>query len=104
MSIQTITIDATDTTTYFSTGQSAVTIMSLCNFSAINQVASIHIVPQGGTPDDTNIFVKDIHIVAGDTFILYQGGEKIILDDGDYISAIATNAAAVTAITSFMVI
>jgi len=104
MSIQTITLDATQTSTLASVGTSAVTIMSLCNYSAVSQTVSIHIVPQGSLPDDTNIFVKDITIVAGDTFILYQGGEKIILDDGDFISAIASNAAAVTAITSYMVV
>lgn len=104
MSIHTTTLDAIDTEVYTSINQTAIIIVSFCNYSAITQTISIHIVPFGDTPSDANIFAKDIDIVAGDTFIVYQGSEKIFLDDGDFISAIAGNASAVTVLTSYVVV
>jgi len=105
MSIQTANVGITDTTTFTSVGgQSAVTLMSLCNYGAVSQTVSVYIVTATNSASDANIFVKEIEIAPADTFIIYQGGEKIILDEDDSIVAIASAANAVTAITSYMII
>lgn len=104
MAIQTTNLNVTNTTTYVSSGETAVTLMTLCNHSAITQYVTVNIVPAGDLPSTNNIFIKDIEIVAGDTFVLYQGSEKIILDNNDFINATCGNAAAVTVITSYMAV
>ena len=104
MAIQTTSINVTNTTTYVSSGETALTMMSLCNHSGITQTVTLNIVPNGDLPATTNIFIKDIEIVAGDTFVVYQGSEKFILDDNDFVNATCSNANAVTVITSYMVI
>lgn len=102
MAIQSDKIDAVDTTIYTSVDETAITFISFCNYSAADATVTIHVVKNGVSPSDFNIFIKDITITAGDTFIAYSGGEKIILDDGDYINAIASTANALTAITSYV--
>ncbi len=104
MAIQTTNVNNTDTTLYTSTGTNGISFLLLCNHSVITQTVSIHIVPNGSTPTTANILIKSISIVAGETFIMYQGNEKIIIDNGDFISAIAGNSSAVTAIVSNMLI
>ena len=43
-------------------------------------------------------------ITAGDTYVLYAGGEKLLFDNGDFINVIASAGTAVTAITSYTAI
>ena len=103
MAIQTAQIGNTPGPVYISVNQTAITLMSICNYSIATRTVSIHIVSQADvSPADSNIFIKDVEIVPGDTFIIYQGGEKIILEDGDHISMTADGSNALTAITSYM--
>lgn len=102
MSIQTTSVNTVNTTVYTSSGRTGLTILSLCNHSANTVTVSLYVVPSGDTANTGNIMIKNLEIVAGDTFIIYQGGEKLVLDDSDYIVAIASDPAAVTAIASYM--
>ena len=109
MAITTTNVNNTDTTVYTSTGTNGISFLSLCNHSALAQVVSIFIVPSPdgilpGTVSTANILIKDIDIVAGETFSMYQGNEKIILDPADFISVIAGTTGTVTAIVSNMLI
>ena len=87
-------------TVYISSSESAVTFMSLCNRTAGAVLCDIHIVPNGDVPDNSNLFIKDLEVVAGDTFIIYQGGEKIVLDDSDTIQVVSDTSNAISAIVS----
>ena len=77
MAIQTTNIvAATETVTYTSSGDTALTFMSLCNYDTIDVVVDIHVIPLGGAAAVTNLLIKEITIVPGDTYIIYQGNEK----------------------------
>lgn len=102
------TTPATATTTYLSVGAlgdtNAVTFMSVCNHHATDPVlVDIYIVPDGiVTPGTAQLLVSQLEIVAGDTYIVYQGNEKIFLDPDDRIDVVADVAGQATVITSFM--
>lgn len=100
MAISTVNIGASATTTYTSSGDSALTFMSLCNHGTNTVTCDIHIVPNGDLPTNDNLLIKDLEIIAGDTFILYHGGEKILMENGDYVSVDASLANVVAAISS----
>ena len=110
MAIQIIEVGGandTETSTYASANNTAVTFMSLCNHSGSPVTVSIHILIGGTGPGGvSNILIKEIVIPSGDTYILYQGNEKLILGDLDEIAVVlnvgpgAGNV--VTVITSFM--
>lgn len=101
MSITTTAVLATPTTVYTSSGESVVTFLSLCNYDTVTRAVDIHVVPSGGSADDSNIFISALDVVADDTYIAYQGSEKLILGDGDFIAVTAAAATAVTAILSY---
>jgi len=104
MAINNNTVGDTDTSLFLSVGESAITLMSFCNTSIADRTLSIHIVRNSQSASNSNIFIKDIVIPISDSYIAYQGGEKIILSDGDYISAITDSAGDITAIISYVVI
>jgi len=90
---------------YASTGNSAVTFLSLCNVGAGNVTANVHVVPSGESADATNLVLIGLDLLAsgantGDTYQLYSGGEKLLLSDGDSIQ-VSSSANTVTAITSY---
>ena len=104
MSINTQAVANSNTTVYTSTNESAITNLTLCNYSASNVTISLHVVPSGGTVGNGNIMLKDLQITAGDTYVLYAGAEKLLLDNGDFINVIASANTSVTAVTSYTVI
>ena len=94
---------------YVSTGNTAITFLSICNFGASNVSVNVHAVPNGGTAGNVNIILTGIELEAagngtGDTYQLYSGGEKLLLANGDSIQMTATANSAVTATTSFTTI
>jgi hypothetical protein len=104
MAIQTSPVNTANTTLYTSVGKSAVTMLSFCNYSGSTVTLQIHIVPDGDGATNDNIFIADLEIVAGDTFIAYQGNEKFVLGDGDSIQAFCSTASSLSAITSYVTI
>lgn len=102
MAIQTTPVGITNTTLLTASGKTAMTFLSLCNHSTSTVKVSLHIVPAVSSPTNDNIFFKELEIVAGDTFVAYQGSEKIILGDSDYVSAVCNTAASVTAVVSYL--
>lgn len=102
MAINTQNIGATITTVYTSSGDSALTFLSLCNHSGSALTCNIHIVPDGDSPTVDNLLIQDLEIIAGDTFILYHGGEKLILGNNDTVQVDATASNAVSAVVSYV--
>jgi hypothetical protein len=100
MAIQTTDVLASQTTVYTSSNDTALTFLSICNVGVANITCNVHIVPNGDVPSDSNLFIKDLEIIIGDTYVVYQGGEKILMSNGDYVSIIAS-AATVTSIVSY---
>jgi hypothetical protein len=86
---------------YVSTANTAITWMSLTNYSAGNILANVYVVPNGDTAGNLNMILSSIEIAANDTYQLYAGGEKILLETGDSVQADANVDNALNAVTSF---
>lgn len=106
MPIQASEVTTTGNVVYTSTGNTAVTFLSICNYGPSDVVANIHVVPNGGTASNVNLIITQLELVAsgngtGDTYQLYSGGEKLLLGNGDFIQ-IDANANTVSAVTSYI--
>jgi hypothetical protein len=109
MAITTANVSTTTGSVYTSSGNTAITFLSICNYSAGNVAVDVYAVPNGDTAANSNIILTGIELEAsgngtGDTYQLYVGGEKLLLGNGDSIQIGATANSAVTAVTSFTTI
>lgn len=86
---------------YVSSDNSAITFMSLCNYSAGNVVANVFVVSNGDTAGNTNIVLSNLLITAGDTYQFYAGGEKLLMSTGDSVQANANATNSITVVTSY---
>jgi hypothetical protein len=108
MTIQVANVTTAGNTVYTSSGNTAITFLSLCNYGNADVTTSLYVVPSGGTAGNTNIVLGELLLTSsgngvGDTYQLYAAGEKLLLNNGDFVSVIA-NANTVTAVTSFTTI
>ena len=100
-----MTINVANVTTagnviYPSVGNTAVTYLALCNYSASNVSANVYVVPNGQTPANSNMLISSLNITGNDTYFLYIAAEKIILANGDSIQA-TVSANTVTSTVSY---
>lgn len=86
---------------YVSSGNTAITFLSLCNYSAGNVVANVYVVPSADSAANTNIVLASIELTTLDTYQLYAGGEKLLLSNGDRVQVNASANNAVTTVTSY---
>lgn len=101
MSITTSSVTTSTANVYASTGSTAITWLTLTNNGASNVTANVHVVPSGDTADANNIILSNILLTAGDTYQLYQAGEKLLLDTDDSVQANCNSTlAAVVSYTS----
>ncbi len=108
MSISTTSVTTSGNTVYTSSGSTAITWMSLCNYGDTDATCNVFVVPNGDTAANTNIILTQIEMLAanangtGDTYQLYSGGEKLLLDNGDsiYVDSSANTVTAVVSYTS----
>ena len=89
---------------YVSTGNTAITFLSLTNYSASNVIANVFVVPSGNTAGNLNLVLSQIEIATLDTYQLYAGGEKLLLSNGDSVQANANVNNALTTVTSYTTI
>jgi hypothetical protein len=101
MTIQTAVLTTSAANIYVSTGNTAITSLTLCNYSAGNVTANLFVVPAGNSASTSNQMWHNLPLVTGDTYQIYAAAEKILLGPGDTIQANCSNATAVTTITSF---
>lgn len=102
MSIVTANVtNSTASNVYVSSGNTAVTYLSLTNITAGNVLANVYVVPSGGTAGNTNVTLLQIEISALDTYQLYAGNEKLLLDNGDSIQANSNAASSITTVCSY---
>jgi hypothetical protein len=86
-------IGTSATTVYTSSGQTALTCLFFMNDNAASRTLDVHVVQSGGSASATNKIVKQISIDGGDTYVINL--EKIVLDNGDTIQCVASNASSV---------
>lgn len=101
MPIVTANVSTSTAPAYTSLGNSAVTFMSLCNYSGGNIVANVYVVPNGSSPGNLNIVMSNLPITSNDSYQFYAGNEKLILSNNDTIQVNASANSAVTIVTSY---
>lgn len=111
MSIQTSNVTTTGNAVYTSSGNTAVTWLSICNFSNSTVVANVYVVPNGSSLSNTNIVLASLTLASGgagnaggDTYQVYSAGEKLLLGNGDAIWINANANTSLTAVTSYTTI
>jgi len=108
MSITTQIIATGAETTFTSVQSQLVNFMSLCNITSSSVLVNIHIVPDGDSPTTSNLFVSELEIIGKDTYVLYEGSEKIVFGNNDRIYVVTTDLSfvtvtnAITVVTSFV--
>jgi hypothetical protein len=103
MTIQVANVTSAGNIVYTSSGNTAITFLSLCNYAAGNVTANVYVIPSAGTAGNTNIILNNLSLAGGDTYQLYAGGEKLLLGPGDFVQ-IQSNANTVTSVVSFTTI
>ena len=101
MSIVTNAVSTSTANIYASSSSTAITWLSLTNSTGSNVLANVWTVPSGGSANANNIILANILITGGDTYQLYQAGEKLLLDNNDSVQAnCSSNLAAVVSYTT----
>lgn len=100
MSISTVSVTTVGNVVYTSSGNTAITWLSLNNWGPSNVTANLYAVPSGESADTTTQIAYSLLLQSGDTYQIYVGNEKLLLDNGDFIQADATGNT-VTAVTSY---
>ena len=101
MTIQTASLTTTTSNVYVSVGNTAITSMTLCNYSPGNVSANLFVVPTGDSATTANQMWYELILPSGDTYQLYAASEKIILNNGDSIQANASGNG-ISVITSYI--
>lgn len=101
MPITTSSASTTTSAVYTSSGNSAVTFLSLCNYSAGNVTANLYVVPSAGSAGPSTQVLANIALTTLETYQLYAGGEKLLLSNGDTIQVNVSGNSAVTVVTSY---
>ena len=89
---------------YASSGNTAITWLSINNYSVSNVTANVHVVPSGGSANTQNQILTNLEIAAGDTYQLYAAGEKLLLDNNSSIQALANTNTSLNIVVSYTTI
>jgi hypothetical protein len=100
MTIATYAVTTATGNAYTSSGNTAITSLTLCNWGAANVTANLFVVPNGNSATTSNQMLYALPLNSGDTYQIYNAAEKLLLGPGDMIQVNAT-ANHVTTITSF---
>jgi hypothetical protein len=102
MAIQSVNVEDTNTDIFVSNGNKLISTMIFCNVGSqdplddlVNLVSlSIHLVKSGQTPSATNKIVNALEVPASET--VFFDTERIVLENGDRIVAIASASSLVS--------
>jgi hypothetical protein len=108
MTIQVANVTSAGNTVYTSTGNTAITWLTMTNYGNADVSANVYVVPSGSSPSNVNLIIASLEILSaanttgGDTYQLYVGGEKLLLGNGDsvYANASANTLNAVVSYTT----
>lgn len=101
MAINTSNVTTAVANVYVSSGNTAVTFLSLCNYSVANVTANVFVVPSGDTAGNLNLVLSTLEITPGDTYQFYVGNEKLLLETGDSIQVDASANSSLSAVVSY---
>jgi hypothetical protein len=99
MAIKSTTLTTSAQSIFTSTGThgDAVTTMYLCNTSGYTQTFNIYLVPANGTASNNNAIYITYPVTSTDTYVIQ---DRLLLNPGDTIQALASNAGSVVATVS----
>lgn len=101
MAITSNVLVTTGNVIYTSTNNSVVSVMYFCNTdSTYARNINVYLVSSGGTAGSATQIYKDIQIAPKDTFVVDM--EKLVLGNGDFISADVSANASVTSTVSYV--
>lgn len=104
MPIATGNVTTSTAAVYTSSGNTAVTWFSICNYTAGNVTANVFVVPSAGSAGNLNCVLSEIEIAADDTYQLYAAGEKLLLSNGDSVQINANADNTLNTVCSFTTI
>lgn len=100
MSITTSTVTSAGNIVYTSSGNTAITWLSLNNWGPSNVTVNLFVVPNTGNADTSTQVYYSLPLASGDTYQIYAANEKLLLDNGDSVQVDSTGNT-VTAVTSY---
>jgi hypothetical protein len=100
MSIINTSVTTTAANIYASIGNSATTVIHLCNYTNDGATANVWVVPNGLTANSMTMIYSNVSLTAQNTLVVDT--EKLILSDGDAIMANASVNGAVSATVSYI--
>lgn len=100
MALSQSTLTTSASAVYTSAGNTAISTMYLCNYSASDRTVTIYLVQSGSFATNVNIIYKDVPIAAGDTYIIDT--ERLILGNGDSVQALASAVSSITMTVSYI--
>lgn len=101
MTISTALVGNTIGNIYVSSGNTAITWLTINNYTAGNALANVHVVPASGSANAQNQILTNLEITANDTYQLYTGGEKLLLSIDDSIQAVANTNSTLNVVVSY---
>jgi hypothetical protein len=104
MTIAVASVTTTPSAVFTSSGNTAITFLSLCNYSNVDITTNLYVVPNGSLADFTTIVYSSLLIPASDTYQVYVGNEKLLLQNGDTIQVDASAGSSVNSVTSYTAI
>ena len=100
MTISVANLSTTTSNVYVSSGNTAVTFLTLCNYSPSNVQINLFVVPANASAATSNQVLANLNLVTEDTYQLYQAAEKLVLGPNDYIAGNASANTSVTVVVS----
>jgi len=95
--------DTNTTESFLSEGENGITTLMICNHHATTSaVVNVWVVPEGQVAGNANQILKNLTIVASDTFVMDM--EKLVLSDGDTIMTQADVANVINTVISSMAV
>ena len=101
MTISTALITNSVANVYASSGNSAITWLSINSYGSGNVTANVYVVPSGNSAGASNQILTNLLITEGDTYQIYSGGEKLLLGNNDTIKAVANTNGVLNAVVSY---
>lgn len=92
-------VDSAAAAVYTSTGNSAVTTAYFCNKTASAVLINVFVVANGDVASGNNIIYSNLSIAAQDTYVMEA--ERLLFNNGDFISANASVLDSVVSTVSF---
>jgi len=102
MAIANAIVETTPTTIYQSVGSTAITFVSLCNYSVSTVYVDVYLVPNGSPVTNACLLAKELELVVADTYELYHAAEKFILDNNDRLVMVSSEEDAVAVSVSYV--